>query len=68
MVVEVKNSVPVDFMMSNPSILPLSIDANWHCLSLECHGNDDRMHISKYSHFTSTLPLKTIETIPKLLQ
>ena len=85
MVVEIKKSVPVDLMMSNPSdILEILIycrylmkingtsavlgvltdGANWNCLSFECCGNDDSIHISKYSHFTSTLLLRTF---PKLL-
>lgn len=114
MVVDIKKSVPMDFMMPNTSkileiliyyhyllkikgtstVLSVLTDgANWHCLSLECCRNDDRRvdresfnkirphaqnhqryiktsvtHISKYSHFTSTLSLKFIGTIPKVLQ
>ena len=40
--------------------------ADWYCLSLELCRNDDRIYISEYSHHTSTLPLNTNVTIPKL--
>ena len=66
MVVDIKKSVPADFMMTNTSkileiliyfhyllkikgtsgvLSALTDGANWHCLSLECYGNDDRIHM-----------------------
>ena len=66
MVVDIKKSVPMGFMMTNTSkileiliychyllkikgtstvLIVLTDGANWHYLSLECCGNDDRMHM-----------------------